>query len=552
MKPHRKSRSSPPPSGGLSRPVQGGLTVAAFVLIPLLAVGASDGFRAALDHTTGVLSLLSLTASIAWGLIATDRLLLSPRHRLLAQAVHRATATASLGFLLLHATVKVSLGHVDLIGALVPFGLGAGGTAGLIGFGSAAGFLMVVAGTTGALRSALAGNVRGAGRWRPLHMLAYPAWCFALIHGLFSGRPAAAWVVTMYCLALLAVAAAVSIRLLPRPVQRRLSSKVLRLTGGGSEDRGEGARRDAAGSLLPGGSGGPAAAGLGGGDRVPSDRFYETDLRRETAPGPAALAPPRRRPTLAAPSPQLYEAPPPPASDPATGGIPAGTGISAAYRAVSLAGEPSAPLAERIPMTEELPVVSEEGPGPGVWPTPSPPPPGRALVSEPPPQPSQPLVSEPAPPLAQMFMYEPIQAVPPSYAPPAYDPPAYEPAAYRPAAYEPAAYDSPGYGTQASDTPAQGTVTGTPPNGTGFDTPPYPAQWPGTAPHDTPESGAPVGHGTPVAGQYRAADSPYAPPPSPYDTGRTDAYDDTTQAMPGPLFPPQAGEPWNSPAGDRP
>ena len=51
MNPQRKSRSSPAPSTGLSRPVQGGLTVAAFVLIPLLAVGGSDSFRAALDFT---------------------------------------------------------------------------------------------------------------------------------------------------------------------------------------------------------------------------------------------------------------------------------------------------------------------------------------------------------------------------------------------------------------------------------------------------------------------------------------------------------------------
>ncbi|MFI6283153.1 hypothetical protein ACIBCM_00100 [Streptomyces sp. NPDC051018] len=557
MKPHRKSRSSPPPSGGLSRPVQGGLTVAAFVLVPLLAVGASDGFRAALDHTTGVLSLVSLTAAIAWGLIATDRLLLSPRHRLLAQAVHRATATASLGFLLLHATVKVSLGHVGLIGAMVPFGLGAGGTAGLIGFGSLAGFLMVVAGTTGALRSALAGNVRGAGRWRPLHMLAYPAWCFALVHGLFSGRPAAAWVVTMYCLALLAVAAAVSIRLLPRPVQRRLSRKVLRLTGGGSEDREGGARRDTGRSLLPDESGGPVASVPGAGEGPSSRLPYETDLRRETAAGPAALAPPRRRPTLAAPSPQLYEAPPPPET--ATSGrgpgpgTPAGTGISAAYRAVSLAGEPSAPLAERIPMTEELPVISEEGPAPGVWPTPSPPPPGRALVPELPQQPpSQPLASEPAPSLAQMFMYEPVQAVPPWYAPPAYAPPVPEPMAPEPVMPEPPAYasppyDSPPYGTGTSGTPAQGPATGT-----GFDFPPYPARSPGAAPPNNPESSAPPGYPAPAAAQYGAADSPYAPPPSPYDTGRSGAYDDTTQAMPGPLFPPRAGEPWNSPAGDRP
>lgn len=78
MNPRLKMRMSPDQSPGLSRPVQGGLYVAALILIPLLAIGGSDSFRAALDFTTGVLSLVSLTASVAWGLIATDRLLLSP------------------------------------------------------------------------------------------------------------------------------------------------------------------------------------------------------------------------------------------------------------------------------------------------------------------------------------------------------------------------------------------------------------------------------------------------------------------------------------------
>lgn len=190
---------------------------------------------------------------MAWGLLATDRLLLSTRHRLLAQAIHRTTAVASLGFLLLHATVKVSLGHVELIGALVPFGLGITGTSALIGFGSLAGFLMVVAGTTGALRSALAANVRVAGRWRPLHMLAYPAWCFALVHGLYTGRPAATWVVAMYCVALAGVAGAVALRMLPRTMQRRIANKVISVIGSAA-DRStapDNARRDLNASPSP-------------------------------------------------------------------------------------------------------------------------------------------------------------------------------------------------------------------------------------------------------------------------------------------------------------
>ncbi|QGV82810.1 hypothetical protein EIZ62_22405 [Streptomyces ficellus] len=366
----------------MSKPVQGGLSAAALILIPLLAIGGSDSFRAALDFATGVLSLVSLTASVAWGLLAQDRLVLSTRHRLIAQAIHRTTAVASLGFLLLHATVKVSLGHVALIGALIPFGLGVTGTSALIGFGSLAGLLMVVAASTGAARSALAGRGNIAARWRPLHMLAYPAWCFALVHGLYAGRPAATWVTTMYCLALAGVAAVVSLRLLPGAVQQRLTDRVLGALGPAGPDRparGRGRRRDPSVSPLPGSDMAPPMP------YEPSASF-EQELRREPRsrpepPAPAADRPlgrPREQPrTLTPPTAPLYE-PAFPSPSPST----TGAGISAAYRAVSLgnagAGSPTQeiPYAERVPMTEELPVVTDEpATRPGYWPTPSPPPP---------------------------------------------------------------------------------------------------------------------------------------------------------------------------------
>ncbi|WP_406449995.1 hypothetical protein [Streptomyces sp. NBC_00876] len=139
MNPHRGIHSSAAPFQGPGRQVQGGPTFAVLVLLPLLAVAGSDGLRATLDFTTGVLSLVSLTAAACWGLLAADRLFLSSRQRLIGQAVSRTTAAASPAFLLLHVTVKVSLGQVDLLGALIPFGLGVGGTAGLIGFGALTG-----------------------------------------------------------------------------------------------------------------------------------------------------------------------------------------------------------------------------------------------------------------------------------------------------------------------------------------------------------------------------------------------------------------------------
>ncbi|MET9804847.1 hypothetical protein [Streptomyces sp. NPDC006368] len=480
MNPHRKNRSSPGLKGGMSRPVQGGLSVAAVVLIPLLAVGGSESFRAALDFTTGVLSLVSLTASVAWGLIATDRLLLSARHRLLAQAIHRTTAVASLGFLLLHATVKVSLGHTEVIGALIPFGLGVSGSAGLIGFGALAGLLMVIAASTGVARSALAGRGSIAGRWRALHMLAYPAWCSALVHGLYAGRPAATWVTTMYCLALTGVAVAVSVRMLPRPVQDRLAGRLLALIGPGAAQAETGpSRRDLSVSPLPGAADAPApppyaprverepvfrrqpSERLSGRSEFPDRSFGapepvgpafsspdfpnrslgapeptgstfsgpEFPSRSFSSPEPVAAAfssPETTEPPFGSPEPAMRpfdiaepvepsfgrpreQSPGPDASAPlgdplATPRPAAGAGISAGYRAVSLgnAGAPTQdiPFAERVPMTEELPVISDEpATRPGYWPTPSPPPPAQS--------PAPPSYSSPTEPAAGPFQYPP-------------------------------------------------------------------------------------------------------------------------------------------------
>ncbi|MEV5157276.1 hypothetical protein [Streptomyces sp. NPDC053728] len=374
MNPHRRIRSSPTlsPDRGMSRPVQGGLTVAALVLIPLLAVAGSDGMRAAFDFTTGVLTLVSLTAAVAWGLLATDRLFLSTRQRLVCQAVHRAAAVTSLGFLLLHGTVKVALGHVGLLGALIPFGTGVSGTAGLIGFGSLAGLLMITTAATGAVRSAFATPGRIAGRWRALHALAYPTWCFALVHGLYAGRPPATWVVVMYMLCVAAVAAALGLRLLPDPAKRLLTSLIGDLIGpdvppSASDPviRPSPAPEHASqpsGRGLP-----PDAPGWGDDDRGIRGTPVRSRTLEATLP-PAPPMPPVYEPPghgTRQPHRQPPYEPPPRSSDrlvpgpaPAPGSP---NGISAGYRAVA---RPAA----RPAQTSD-----------GRWPTPSPAPPAQSL-----------------------------------------------------------------------------------------------------------------------------------------------------------------------------
>ncbi|MER7397041.1 hypothetical protein ABT381_16220 [Streptomyces sp. NPDC000151] len=209
--PHRLQRPRP------------ALTTGAGAVLVLPLLGAAPAFRAFFDYTAGVLTLVSLTAAVVWGLLAAGRTVLAPRSRLLAQGVHRALATASLGFLVLHIAVKVAETHALFSDAFLPFasvvlgGPVAPGTAPLIGFGTLAGLLMVLAAATGALRSAFAGRGRVSGRWRALHTSAYAAWCLALLHGLKSGRAPSGWVTTGYVLSLAAVMGALLARLLFTP-----------------------------------------------------------------------------------------------------------------------------------------------------------------------------------------------------------------------------------------------------------------------------------------------------------------------------------------------
>ncbi|MFJ2557154.1 MULTISPECIES: hypothetical protein [unclassified Streptomyces] len=615
----RKPGASPNPESGNSRKTQGIATAAALVLVPLLAVVGGDAFQAFIDFGAGVLSLLSLSGAVVWGLIATDRLLLAPRQRLLAQGIHRATAVASIGFLLLHVTIKITLGKVALIGALLPFGLGISGTNGLIGFGSLAALLMIVAGTTGALRSVFALPGKYAARWRAIHMVAYPAWCFALIHGLFTGRPAATYVTVMYSLTVLGVAAVVSLRLLPRQTQRRVAERIVSMTGADTETKESGSGlRDLSSSPLPGASG------------IPPQREYQPRPQQDPIAASSLSTPlggGRTPPRLAAPSPPLYEATP--AADPLRAPDPladtfvaprggdglsgpgsdrgqdSGTGLSAGYRAMSMdattrmpaqpPGSPAAggqqggdvPFAERIPMTEELPIITDEPMGPpGSWPAPSPPRPAQAFT-QPPAAPydtgavprydggrnggqNQPYDTGATPqypgadagygantpydtgatPLydggqngGQNMPYD-TGAIPqynPGMTPQGQQNPQYDTGATP--AFDPGGAAA--YGTGSPYGPDGASPYGTGPAPT-YDTGSIPAYGTGAVPpYDT--GSVPAYDGQPYNGQSydgRPQAGPGQPGPGsfPYDEAAT----------PGPLYPPPAGEPWQAPAGDRP
>ncbi|MEU6296271.1 hypothetical protein [Streptomyces erythrochromogenes] len=187
---------------------------AAIVSVTVAArAGAFSQLWDFLDFGAGVLSLVSLTSTVLWGLISTDRLVLKSGHRLLAQGVHRGLAVSGLGFLALHIWVKIAEQRTTASAALVPFTDVSQPV--LIGLGSLAGYLFVAVAVSGAVRSVFAAKGRSLW-WRALHFAAYPAWGASLVHGLKAGRAADLYVTVAYALCLLGVAGMLAFRLRAR------------------------------------------------------------------------------------------------------------------------------------------------------------------------------------------------------------------------------------------------------------------------------------------------------------------------------------------------
>ncbi|MEU2284701.1 cytochrome b/b6 domain-containing protein [Streptomyces sp. NPDC013178] len=364
MNPRRSNSSLPQPG----RSAYGVASAVVLVLIPVIVLVGGDRFREFLNFGAGVLSLVSLSCSVIWGLVAQDRIFLNTRQRIVGQAVHRTLAVASIAFLLLHITTKIALDHTQFIAAIIPFSLGVTGIGGLIGLGSVAGLLMIFVGITGALRSRFASPAPVAARWRAMHMLAYPAWCAALIHGLYAGRQAKPIFVILYGLSVVGVMAALALRSAPRPVKRRLADRIAAILGteepAGRDALEESRARVAEASSRGAGGGSSALPGYEG-------RSSSSDTMSSTRMSPQSPS-----------SSPLFDAPATP--EPANG-------FAAAYRAVSTPPRAQQPFAADqtarmdlpfdVQATEAMPRVDSGGSTSGSWPIPSPPPVGEAPPS---------------------------------------------------------------------------------------------------------------------------------------------------------------------------
>lgn len=178
---------------------------------------ASRALGRFLDFYCGVFALVTLSLTVMIGLLATDRTILAPGHRVHAQSVHRALAFVSIAMLAAHLATQLARHRVGMVEAFVPFSSSV-----TYGLGTVALYLLVVAIASGIAR----GRFAITGRpwvWRLLHLTAYVAWPMGIWHGLSAGRQAAPYVKVAYALCLAAVVLALIARPFLRPRVGRAS-----------------------------------------------------------------------------------------------------------------------------------------------------------------------------------------------------------------------------------------------------------------------------------------------------------------------------------------
>jgi hypothetical protein len=169
----------------------------------------------------GVFALIGLTTAVGVGLLASDRIVMTPSGRIIAQAVHRAVSFGAVGFLLIHIVTEIIAGRSQAADAVLPF-LDQGRTL-YLGLGTLASDLFVLILVTGILRARFA-TVRPTWAWRALHSAAYLAWVLGIIHGLLAGRAAKPYVDWSYGACVAAVGLALIVRVVAAGRVREVAS----------------------------------------------------------------------------------------------------------------------------------------------------------------------------------------------------------------------------------------------------------------------------------------------------------------------------------------
>jgi predicted ferric reductase len=163
-----------------------------------------------LARSTGVVSLVLLSASVVVGIAGSMRFSAGPRWpRFAIDSLHRDVSLVVIVLLVVHILVSVLDGFVpiSLADAVIPFG-GAYRPVWL-GLGAVAFDLLLAVLVTSVLRRRF-----GYRSWRAVHWLAYASWPIAVIHGIGIGTDGGAWwmlALTAACVAAVVLAASVRV-----------------------------------------------------------------------------------------------------------------------------------------------------------------------------------------------------------------------------------------------------------------------------------------------------------------------------------------------------
>ncbi|MEE6259872.1 hypothetical protein [Plantactinospora sonchi] len=236
----------------------------------------------------GPVTLVSLSLTVMAGLVATDRIVLLIRHRVLLQSAHRSLGIIAVFGLVLHVLTKISAGHISPTTAFLPFVNGADV---YVGLGTIAGLLMMGVLWTGLIRARFAG-IGKPWMWRALHSVAYAAWPVALVHGLMAGRAAATWVTASYLLCVAMVVVLLLLRLsvsLGRKRQEQSQTtgtmapvgRPVKSAGGARTSSAAPARRRTADEIRASRQNAATRDGRRGGAAAPDDR-RDTGVERRT------------------------------------------------------------------------------------------------------------------------------------------------------------------------------------------------------------------------------------------------------------------------------
>jgi hypothetical protein len=189
-----------------------------------VVLAASDHF---LLKYSGVFALLALTGSVCMGVVAADRIVMTPGHRVLAQAVHRAVSFGALAFLIIHIVLEITAPHLEesqtqhvhILDAFIPF-LSQYRTF-YMAEGTIASDIIVLLVITGIIRRRFTAGGH-AWKWRVIHYSSYAALILGVLHGLLAGRKAiGSFVYWSYGIVILLVALAVLVRILANSLSSR-------------------------------------------------------------------------------------------------------------------------------------------------------------------------------------------------------------------------------------------------------------------------------------------------------------------------------------------